>query len=393
MPTINHLLISTGDASAAHHAADLIRAIKAAHPDIRITAVGNDDMRNAGADLFAHHDDIGMGGWGVAEAVKSAVSHYQLAFRLKQFIQKEHVDRVLLIDYSGFHIRLAKLIAPVCDDVRYYIPPQLWASRAGRMKIIKKYISHVYTIFPFEEALYTHAGVPNTFVGHPLLKQLPPPISKEAFCAKHDLDPHAPLLGLFPGSRKSEINRLLQDFVDACGLAHHAASIENKSLQIVIAKAPHLDSAYFSKQLQTAFADHPTLPYRVLEHQNHAILSASDVILGASGTTSLEAALYNTPMIIAYRVDAFTAFLSRRLLLVKYIGLPNLLVDPEDAPILPEFLQEECTPEALAKEIQIFLGPEHPRTHKALAGLSTVQATLGNGVSTQQFVEHLIALS
>ncbi len=391
LETIEHLLICTGDPSAAHHAADLVKAILVRHPQLRITAVGNDELQNAGATLLAHHDEIGMGGWGISAALAGIWGHWQLAQKIKHFVSEERVDRVLFMDYSGFHLKLASLLVRFCD-LRYYIPPQLWASRPQRMKSIEAFITKVYTIFPFENELYQNAGIPHLFVGHPLTRCLPTPVSKHEFCVRHCLEANLPILGLFPGSRVGEVKRILPVFAKALAEVHGVLDEKGESLQIVMAQAPNLSDAFMEKAVQDAFTPFPQLKLTILKDANHAILSASDLILGASGTTSLEAALYETPMVIAYKVDWISAMVAKQIIMVPFIGLPNLLVPFEHAPILPERLQGGCTPTVLAKDVLDFLNPQSPASEKAREGLAYVKASLGEGASLDDFVDDLVSL-
>lgn len=385
--SISHLLICTGDASAATHASALVKAIQAQAPHIRISAVGNDTLKNAGVELVAHHEAFGMGGWGIASALMGIWGHFRLAQHLKRFIKEERLDRVLLVDYGGFHLKLAELLFRDAD-IRYYIPPQLWASRPKRIENIERFITKVYTIFPFENELYASKGIPFQFVGHPLRQSLPPAVSKVDFCTRHSLDVNAPLVGLFPGSRKGEIERLLPVFAKALALLKR----EHPTLQVVLAQAPHLNDAFMQREINKAFQAFPDEHPLCVKEENHAILSSSDVILGASGTTSLEAALYHTPMVIAYKVDAISAFVAKRLITVPFIGLPNLLVPREMAPILPERLQEACTPEALAQDVSAFLDLQSPESQKARAGLALIEASLGQAMSLEAFAEDVVSL-
>jgi lipid-A-disaccharide synthase len=389
--TIEHLLICTGDPSAAHHAADLVKQILARHPHLRITAVGNDELQEAGATLLAHHDDIGMGGWGITAALAGIWGHWQLAQKIKRFVCEQQVDRVLLMDYSGFHLKLARLLVGHCD-LRYYIPPQLWASRPQRMKSIQAFIRKVYTIFPFENAWYEQAGVPYLFVGHPLTRNLPSPVAKSDFCTQYALEVQKPLIGLFPGSRVGEVKRMLPIFANALAQVQGLLDEKGPGVQIVMAQAPNLSTAFIEKAVKQAFAPFPQVKLTILMQANHAILSASDVILGASGTTSLEAALYGTPMVIAYQVDWISELVAKRIMTVPFIGLPNLLVAPEQAPILPERLQGDCTPELLAKDVLTFLDPQSSASRQATEGLAYVKQALGEGASLDAFVEDLVSL-
>jgi lipid-A-disaccharide synthase len=382
-----HLLISTGDASGVQHVIPLVRELRRQFPDLRLSVVGDARLaEEPGVNCIARHEAYGLGAWGVMETLKSLRSHLKLGNDLEAFVRREQVDRVLFVDYGGFHLRLAKRLSPL-TELRYYIAPQLWASRRYRIKSMVGHFSRIYTIFPFEEAVYQPYNIPCTFVGHPLQEHLPPPVSAEEFCQTHGLDVAQPIIGLFPGSRKMEIERLLPVFASALKRAKTASP---RMFQVVMALAPNLEPNYVRGRVNQAFQEKGMPAPLCVTHQNHALLSAADFILGASGTTSLEAALYGTPMIIAYKVDALTAAIARRVIDVNYIGLPNLLVPEDMSPILPERIQEDCTPEALAADICHFLDAHHPARQKADAGLTRVATALQSGIGTSGLATHLI---
>jgi lipid-A-disaccharide synthase len=383
--TIQHLLISTGDTSAVQHIIPLIHALKRQQPDLRISVVGNNSLAGLDVELIATHEEYGLGVWGLWESFKGIKAHLNLADKVVRYVKDETVDRVLLVDYGGYHLRLAKRLAPL-TDVHYYIAPQLWATRKRRVEGMKHTISHVYTILPMEDSIYEEAGIPHTFVGHPLVESLPPPVSKEAFCATLNLEGDLPLLGLFPGSRKMEVKRLLPIMAESLTLLRH----RGVPFQCVVSQAPQLNEAFLAQQLKACFESVGLAVPPVAVNQNHALLSASDVILGASGTTSLEAALYGTPMVITYKVDGATAFIARRIIQVKYIGLPNLLVPPDMAPVLPERIQENCHPELIARDVAQLLNPNSPERAIADAGLCHIRTALGAGVGLEEFARTLI---
>jgi lipid-A-disaccharide synthase len=385
--TIQHLMICTGDTSAVQHIIPLIQALKQHHPSLRISVVGNDSLLPLGVNIVATHEDYGLGAFGLWESFKGIQRHLQLAQKVVDYVKAEAVDRVLLVDYGGYHLRLAPRLAPF-TDVQYYIAPQLWATRKHRVEGMKRSISHVYTILPMEDVIYTEAGIPHTFVGHPLMESLPPPVSKEAFCVPLGLMPNVPLLGVFPGSRKMEITRLLPIMAQSVALLKE----QGIALQCVVSQAPQLSATFLAQHLAESFLPLGLEVPPVVVHQNHALLSASDVILGASGTTSLEAALYGTPMVITYKVDVATAFVAKRIIQVPYIGLPNLLVPREFAPILPERIQGECRPDYLARDVANLLNPLSPERIKADAGLAMVRNTLGAGVGMNAFAHALVKL-
>lgn len=397
MPRLRRLFISTGDASGCQHAKAVVEALHQHAPDVEIAVVGDDAVANLpNVTLFRHHDTVGMGRFGVLQTLQGVWGHARLLQDTVHFIDAWQPDAVLVIDYGGYHLQLLKALKQRVPCY-YYIPPQVWASRGGRTRTIKATCRHVFAIFPFEEAWYQRWQVPCTYVGHPLLHQLPPPLPKATLCQQLGLAleevEHRPWVGLFPGSRRSEVQRLLPTLL--AGLARYqqqgASTLEPL---ILLAQAPNLPTPYLQQQLEQAFLSCeaqglPRPQVRLVAQANHALLANSTVVLGASGTTSLEAALYGTPMIITYKVDALTATLARRFVTVPYVGLPNLLAPPDASdqpyasqPLLPELLQEACTPEAIAQQLAVFLTPTHPERQRAVAGLQRIRSRLVSDVSS-----------
>ena len=371
------ILISTGDASGDTHALAVVEALIKHHPTCEIKAIGNEKLaHHPCVSLIAHHQQVGMGQVGLMGLLNSLPAHLRLAQQTIAVCEAWHPDLILLIDYGGYHLQLAKRLNKQWKVV-YYIPPQVWASRPKRIQKIKQFVHHVFCIFPFEQTLYEQAGIPVTYVGHPLMGQLPPPTSKKALCQQVGLDETRPVIGLFPGSRTAEIQYCLPIiFASVPPLVKALAALGLQPPQFVLAKASGLNASVLDKAIQQASFVLKGVPVKVVEHQNHAILSGAELIIGASGTTTLEAALYKTPMVIAYKLDAFTAWIAKQVIKVPYLGLPNLLVSPEDAPILPELLQDSFTPEAVVSVSVPLLDKTSAAYAKAMAGFETIATVL-----------------
>jgi lipid-A-disaccharide synthase len=371
------ILISTGDASGDTHALAVVEALLKQHPSCEIKAVGNEKLANhPQVNLIAHHQQVGMGQVGLLGMLKSVPAHLQLAQQTIAVCEAWQPDLVLLIDYGGYHLRLAKRLNNRWK-VAYYIPPQVWASRAKRINTIKQFVHHVFCIFPFEQVLYAQAGIPVTYVGHPLMGQLPPSTSKKDLCQLVGLDENRPVIGLFPGSRTAEIRYCLPPiFASVPKLVKALAEKGLPPPQFVLAKASGLKASVLESAIAQAHDSLKGVPIELIAHQNQAILSGADLIIGASGTTTLEAALYKTPMVIAYKLDVLTAWIAKRVIKVPYLGLPNLLVPPADAPILPELLQDAFTPEAIVAVSVPLLDKESTAYRKAQAGFETIATVL-----------------
>ena len=371
------ILISTGDASGDTHALAVVEALLQLHPHCQIKAIGNEKLAShPQVELIAHHQQVGMGQVGLAGLLNSFPAHLRLAKQTIAVCEAWQPDLVLLIDYGGYHLQLAKRLKKRWK-VAYYIPPQVWASRPKRIETIKQFVHHVFCIFPFERALYEQAGISVTYVGHPLMGQLPLPTSKSALCQQVGLDENRPVIGLFPGSRAAEIRYCLPIiFASVPQLVKTLAERGLQPPQFVLAKASGLKASVLETAINQAQQVLQGVPVKVIEHKNHAILSGADLIIGASGTTTLEAALFKTPMVIAYKLDALTAWVAKRVIKVPYLGLPNLLVNAEDAPILPELLQGAFTAEAVVSASVPFLDKTSEAYRKAITGFDTIASVL-----------------
>lgn len=370
--TEKRLFIVTGDPSGDFHAANVVRYLKEVAPDVDIAAVGGKQLQEAGAELLADQERMGRVGFG---SVLGAPYHYGLGRRILSFLETFRPTGILLIDYGVFNLWLAARIKKRFPDspIYYFIPPQVWASRKGRIKKIKKSVDHVFCIFPFEEPLYQEHGIPVTFVGHPLVGQLPPPVSKEDFMGRHGLSPKKRLIGLFPGSRKMEIDYLLEPMLGAA----YRLQREFFDLQFVLARASSLRDDYFQKRLEKARAPYKELNLAVVEGDNHALLSAAEFALAASGTVTLEAALYGTPVILMYAGHPVAYQIFRRACYLPCIGLPNILTDMKN-PIVPELWQNDVNPETIVRTAKPFLEVTSAQTQHAMQGFRRIQASLGS---------------
>ena len=283
-------------------------------------------METEGVELLFNLAQYGV--TGLIEILKQAKNIRRAFILIKNYLSHHPVDLIILIDYPGFNLRLAKFAHSLGIKVLYYISPQIWAWKANRLQHIKKYIHHMAVILPFEKEIYQRAEVPVTYVGHPLLKKIPS--FENINQLKSDLHlPHDKIIiAMLPGSRKHEIEMLMPVMV--------------KSMQALYAKAQDL---YFIlpvaktislQQVQAYFESAPELPYRLIEGKALELMAASDCVVVASGTASLECALLNKPMCIIYKASNFTYLIANKVMKVKYLGLANLLAGKM---IVPELLQ------------------------------------------------------
>jgi lipid-A-disaccharide synthase len=342
------LLVLTGDHSADGHAAAMIKALREAQPvGWHIAGVGGVAMQAAGIDtLIADHRDMNV--IGPAGVIKAIPSHRRLAKKILSWADANKPDVAVCIDYGVFHLWLAPKLRERGIKVLYFIPPQIWASRQGRLKKLKRAANEVLVVLPFEEAFYRSNGIAATFVGNPVAARLPAAVSKQDFAKQHGLDPNKTLVGLFPGSRRMEINHLMAQQVGAARILDQRFP---GRFQFGMSKAKNLKAEFFNAAIKRAGGDGWI---RVIE-ESHALLSASDVALVKSGTTTLEATLYRTPIVVMYRGAWWASIIAKRMMTVKHISLPNNLAGKA---IVPELLQYDANPERIAEEALKLLEPE-----------------------------------
>jgi lipid-A-disaccharide synthase len=320
-------------------------------------------LRRAGAEVVVENRQISV--MGVVEVIRQAPSIYAGYRRLRDHLAAEHPDVVVLVDFPDFNLLLARAARKLGIRVFYYISPQVWAWRSGRVRTIRRIVDRMAVIFPFEVDFYARRGMTVHFVGHPLVDALLDAPEREESRAKYGADDApGPLVGLLPGSRHGEIRRILPPFLDAA----ERLSRSVPGIRFLLPVAPTLDRSL----IETALAGRG-LPVSVAEGDTYGVIRACDLLLTASGTVTLEAALLGTPMIIAYRMSRIEGVLARSLVRVSHIGLPNLVAGRG---IVPELVLEEATGDRLAAEALAHLrAPEKLAAQRA--ELDAVRLSLG----------------
>ncbi len=360
------LFIITGEYSGDIHASHVVEAIRAASPDIEIEGIGGENLRQAGVKLFSDQKNMGA----VGLSPKIIFDHLFLGKRVVDYLTKEFKpDLVLLIDYGAFNLSISKFLHRAGIKVFYYIPPQVWASRKWRINTIKKNIDEVLCIFPFEKEMYESYGIKTHYCGHPLVSQLPQKADKDTFFEKHGFDKDKKLVSIFPGSRVFELKYLMKVFVKT------AENLQKKhpNLQFCISQAPNLSDDVYNKFLEKS-------PFPVIKGDNQALLSVSDALILASGTVALEACLYQTPMIIAYRGPWLFYLIYLLVRCIKRVSLPNIIADKL---IVPEIIQGDVNVSKISYEIERLLYDSEYRT-KNIKELGEVKNLLSNKVSSQE---------
>lgn len=354
------LFIITGEYSGDIHAANVVRELKALDCDLQIEGIGGINLEKEGVKLFATQEK--MSAMGISP--KIIVDHFKLGKSVVDYLKNEYKpDLVLLIDYGAFNLSVAGFLHAAGIKIFYYIPPQVWASRKYRINLIKKFVDKVLCIFPFEKQLYAQYGIDTHYCGHPLVSQLPPAAGKREFFRNHGLDIEKKLVSVFPGSRKFELENLMGVFKETVKRLQH----RHPDLQFCISQAPNLSDEIYNKYLGDC-------DIKVIKGENQALLSVSDALILASGTVALEACLYKTPMIIAYR-GPWILYLGYLLLrCIKRVSLPNIIADKS---IVPEIIQKDVTPLNITYEIEELLYNQD-RREKNIKEFGEVKELLSN---------------
>jgi lipid-A-disaccharide synthase len=373
------VLLSCGEASGDLYAGALTRALRAIDPSVQVAGLGGPQFAAAGGRLIDDYRNIAVSGF--IEWIPKLPRLLEARRRLVASARAERPDALVLIDFSGFNLRMAPAIKALGVPVIYYISPQVWASRAGRIATIRRIADRMLVIFPFEQALYEQAGVPVEFVGHPLIDLVAPSSSRESFLTSLGLSPSAPTVALLPGSRPGEVSRMLPDLVAAILRIRR----DVPAVQCVIARAPQLSDQLF-EAVRTAEG---SAPFRLVEGNTDNILAASDVALMASGTATVQGALHDTPMVIVYRLSTPTYRLARRLVKLDTIGMVNLIAGEK---IVPELVQDAFTAEAVAREAIAIL-TDRQRSASIRRGLALVRERLGGSGASQRAAEAILRVA
>ena len=342
------IVIVAGEASGDLHAAQVVRELLRRAPQLSVEGIGGDRMREAGVRLHAHSSDLAV--VGVAEVAVRLPALFRAYRSMTRLLRDTPPDLLMLVDFPDFNLLLARRAYRQQIPVLYFIGPQVWAWRTGRIRSIARLVRRLMVILPFEEALYRQRGVEALYVGHPLMDRLSPSPPMDAARRRLGLEQTASVLGVLPGSRIGEITRHLPLFLEAT----RQLLISRPDLRVIIAAAEGIPLDLIGSYLKQANSSG-----RVVQGRAHEVMAASDLILVASGTATLEAAIIGTPMVIVYRLAFLSWLLSRLLIRVPFIGLPNLVAGQS---VVPELVQFTATPERIADEARRLLeSPERRR--------------------------------
>ena len=363
-----HILIICGEPSGDMQGAYLIRSIKEIMPDVNISGVGGELMLKAGADVFCDIKDLAVIGF--FDVLKKLPKFISLKKNVLRKIRETNPDLIILIDFSGFNLRIAKEINKAVP-VFYYISPQVWASRPGRIKTIKEYIDRMIVVFKFEEEFYRRFDIKADFVGHPLLDIVKSDMSKGEFCQTFGLDETKRILCLLPGSRKQEINKILPVMLKSSLLINN----QLKDIQVIIAKSQKIPLHTYNQII-----DRFKIKLKIIENRTYDCLNAADFCLVASGTATLETAILQKPFIVIYKMSTLNYLLYRPQIKIPYISLVNILAGKK---LIPEFIQFSATPEKISKEtIRIANNPK--AMELIIQELKTLKSSLGENGATRR---------
>src|SRR5438128_5295485 len=358
------LAIIAGEASGDLHAAEVVRELKRIEPSLQTFGIGGDLLGAEGMRILHHAREMGIVG------LFNVLRHYPMFRRIfndtAKAIAAEKPDAVMLVDYPGFNLRLARRCRQLGLRVIYYISPQVWAWRRGRVKQIARDVDRMIVILPFEEDFYRRHDVPVTYVGHPLIDEL-------AGIERDARPPGDPLkIALLPGSRRGEVSTLLPAMLDAVAL------LRNVDAYVIQAPTIHTAEVFEVMKQREAFL-------RIVPHDGGRAIAAADIALSSSGTATLECAVIGTPVVVMYRLTMITHWLAKWLVKLPFFGLINIIAGAE---VVPELIQRDVNGERIAAEVRRLAEPaEHRRVRAALAA---VREKLGGPGASRRAAEAIM---
>ncbi|MFT7222520.1 MAG: lipid-A-disaccharide synthase [Cellvibrionaceae bacterium] len=367
------VMISAGEASGDAHAANLVRALRELNPDIRVKGMGSKKLLAAGCDILVNCDDIGV--VGIWEVIKKYRAIKRALNRMQAELVQSPPDLLILVDYQEFNFRLAAKAKALGVKVLFYISPQVWAWRPGRVHSMGEKIDHMAVLFPFEEKFYRDADVPCTFVGHPLVDEVKPNKSRAQCFNDFGLNANGAVVGIFPGSRKNEIKKNLPVQLKAASIL----KTQRPEIQFILPIASTIDES----DLQPFLATSKHLSVLTVRDRPYNVIQCCDAIVTASGTATLEIALMGVPNTIVYRVAPLSYWIIKRLMTINDIGLVNIILGKN---VVKEFLQGEANPAAIAKEIKRLLEDEDYR-RQMITSLNQVRNELGKAGGSRHVAE------
>ena len=373
------ILIVAGEASGDMHAATLVREIKKLNPHITFSGLGGKAMQEAGVEIYENIVDLAVVGF--VEVLKH-LQEFRRLFRLVlQKAGETNADAVLLVDYPGFNLRLARELKKRGFKVIYYISPQVWAWKENRVLLIKTCVDKMLVLFAFEKEFYAKRGYSAHFVGHPLLDSVKVTMNRDTFLESHGLSKNKFTVGLLPGSRQKEVEKLLPVMIGAAEILHN----KNPKIQFLILKAPTIDREIIQKFAVGARHAVP-LPNAIIDNDTYNGINASDICMVASGTATLETAILQKPMVVIYKTSLLTYWIAKSFVKIPHIGLVNIVAGEK---IVPEYIQFNATPRKIAAEVTS-ISQNEIRIAEIKSELAKVKSSLGLSGASRRAAEAII---
>jgi lipid-A-disaccharide synthase len=375
---VKTILLVVGDTSGDRYAADFVRELRDLRAGLRIRGMGGAELEKAGVELVVHQRELAVGGlFELIPHLHRIIGSWR---RMVAELEASSPDLVVLVDSSGFNLPFARRVRRARIPVLYYVAPQVWAWRRGRIRQLATRVDRIAAIFPFEPAVYEGCGVPVEFVGHPLVEYFNDAVlslDRERTRADLGIAPGERVVALLPGSRRTEIRHCLPVYLETARALH----IRDPLVRFVLPLAPSIERGSVVSRVREA--DLPDrLRLDVIEGQSLEAMTSSDVVVTKPGTATLEATLLDRPLVIAARGNPLSVAILRRLVTVDTLGMPNLIAGER---IVPEFLQDDADPDRIASAVlELLAGPARERQ---LAAFADVRARLGKGGAARRTAE------
>ena len=370
----NKLMIITGEVSGDLIGASLIRELKSLKPELKITGIGGDRMQSAGMELVYHTDQMAF--LGFVEVVKHLPFIKQVQKNLIEIIKKENIKYVVLIDYPGFNLSIAKKLKSLGVKIIYYVSPQIWAWAKGRVKKVKKLVDKMIVVFPFEVEFYKKENVNVEYVGHPLVERINEYnfLDKDKFFTKFNLDKDKEILLVMPGSRKQEVKEIFPEVIKAATVL-----ADKYNLQVVVARSKNIDQKYFDQLTNSE-------NFITITDHNYELMKYSRFGIIKSGTSTLEAGYFALPMIVVYKTSPLTYMIGKRLIKLDKIGMVNILFDEM---IVPELIQNDANPENIIETVSKILSNTQTYANMKLK-LGRVKEILGDDGASRKAAKSIL---
>lgn len=367
-------MIIAGEASGDAHGAGIVRELKLRNPEMDIFGIGGDLMKKEGMRQTYHIREMSF--MGFVEVIKHLPLIRSVEKTMESMLSIKKPDVVVLIDYPGFNLRFARIAKRHGCKVVYYISPQVWAWKKGRVKKMKKYIDKMLVVFPFEVPIYEAENIPVEFVGHPLVEEMKELMSREAFYRKFYLDPGKKFIAVIPGSRKQEVSKLFPVMLPA------AQQVAGNTMEVIVAVAPNLSP--------DDFLDHVPEGQNVtfVQHNTHEVMNHAEFAFVTSGTATLETACCGTPMVVVYKTSPMTYWIARLVVRIKNIALVNIVAGRT---IVPELIQGHVTVKNLVREARAIL-TQQQRREEMKSNLRVVREKLGGPGASVKAAEAILSL-